>query len=160
MTGVQQLAARDIFRLLSSGEHSSKGLDVQVTMFEIYGGRCSDLLHDRAPITIREDGAGKVQTVGIKAVTCASEGELLAVVDAGNAARTTHATAVNEVSSRSHAMCEIMTVDRSGRVVGSLTLVDLAGSERAADSRSHNRQRRMESAEINKSLLALKECIR
>lgn len=36
----------------------------------------------------------------------------------------------------------------------------IAGSERGTDTKSHNRQRRTESSEINTSLLALKECIR
>lgn len=44
--------------------------------------------------------------------------------------------------------------------MGKLLLVDLAGSERAADCQSNNRVRRLEGAEINKSLLALKECVR
>lgn len=38
--------------------------------------------------------------------------------------------------------------------------MDLAGSERGSDTKSHNSQRRAESADINTSLLSLKECIR
>jgi kinesin family protein 2/24 len=86
---------------------------------------------------------------------------MLGIIELGNRNRTTHATESNDVSSRSHAICSLVVRSRrNGRVVGKLSLIDLAGSERGADTKSHNRQRRMEGAEINKSLLSLKECIR
>lgn len=49
---------------------------------------------------------------------------------------------------------------QDGKLKGKLTLVDLAGSERGSDTKSHSSQRRAESADINTSLLSLKECIR
>ena len=52
------------------------------------------------------------------------------IIDFGHSERTTHSTAANDTSSRSHAVCQIKVKDGSGKNIGKLLLVDLAGSER------------------------------
>ena len=56
------------------------------------------------------------------------------------------------VAQSSRSSCE----GRQQPLHGKFSLIDLAGNERGADTNSANRQTRMEGAEINKSLLALK----
>lgn len=83
------------------------------------------------------------------------------IIDFGHSERTTQSTAANDSSSRSHAICQITVKDsNTDKIHGKLLLVDLAGSERAADTQTNSKQQQLEGAEINKSLLALKECVR
>eukprot|EP00826_Nyctotherus_ovalis_P063256 TRINITY_DN9261_c0_g1_i1.p1 TRINITY_DN9261_c0_g1~~TRINITY_DN9261_c0_g1_i1.p1 ORF type:complete len:280 (-),score=68.17 TRINITY_DN9261_c0_g1_i1:199-1038(-) len=82
------------------------------------------------------------------------------VITFGLSSRTTGVTGANVDSSRSHAILQICMKDSQGRLQGKISFIDLAGSERAADTIDQDKQTRLDGAEINKSLLALKECIR
>ncbi|DBA03147.1 TPA: hypothetical protein N0F65_003867 [Lagenidium giganteum] len=160
MQGIQKQIAVDIFAQVDAFNRRGIYFDVCMSFFEIYGGRCQDLLHGKR-CTIREDGNGEVQVVDLEEVKPHSVEELLQIIHRGNSLRTTHATEMNDVSSRSHCICQIAIREQGSSVLhGKLSLIDLAGSERGEDTKNHNRQRRMESSEINKSLLALKECFR
>lgn len=80
----------------------------------------------------------------------------------GLQSRTSGVTGANADSSRSHAILQLQLKKRSAdmRPFGKMSFIDLAGSERGADTIDQNKQTRLDGAEINKSLLALKECIR
>ena len=106
-----------------------------------------------------------VQIANITEKEVFSAEEILQLLLQGNTKRTVEATDANATSSRSHAVMQItceFTDKHAGLqgqlTVGKLSLIDLAGSERA--SRTNNRGMRMiEGANINRSLLALGNCI-
>ncbi|NWW37699.1 KIF24 protein, partial [Panurus biarmicus] len=157
--GLYALAAKDIFKHLEASP-SRKDLIVLISFYEIYCGQLYDLLNGRKRLFAREDGKHIVQIVGLREVQVDSVDQLLEVILKGGKERSTGATGVNSDSSRSHAIIQIQIKDTANRVSGRISFIDLAGSERAADARDSDRQTKMEGAEINQSLLALKECIR
>ena len=83
----------------------------------------------------------------------------------GNRRRTTEATNANQTSSRSHAVFQILVTSsprtkntQLEELQGKLSLIDLAGSERGTVTENRGIRLR-EGAKINRSLLALANCI-
>ncbi|XP_074582190.1 kinesin-like protein KIN-13B [Curcuma longa] len=159
-------ASQDILRLMHH-TYRNQGFQLFVSFFEIYGGKLFDLLNDRRKLCMREDGKQKVCIVGLQEYRVSSIDTIKDLIEKGNATRSTGTTGANEESSRSHAILQLAikkSVDgnesKPARICGKLSFIDLAGSERGADTTDNDKQTRIEGAEINKSLLALKECIR
>lgn len=160
--GLYIQAAVDIFDLLSLEEFSH--LTAFVAFYEIYLTNLFDLLNDRKKLFAREDANQSVQVQGVREVAIYSPEDLMGVFEFGNNCRSTGSTGANADSSRSHAIMQIILKDTSQRrptEYGKLSFIDLAGNERGADRGDKaDKQTMMEGSEINKSLLALKECIR
>lgn len=160
-TGIYALATRDVFAFLRSPKYRPLNLTVSASFFEIYSGKVFDLLAEKNKLRVLEDGKQQVQIVGLTERVVESVEEVLKLIQHGNSTRTSGQTSANANSSRSHAVFQIVVRPQgSAKVHGKFSFIDLAGNERGADTSSANRQTRMEGAEINKSLLALKECIR
>lgn len=171
-------ASQDILRLMHHA-YRNQGFQLFFSFFEIYGGKLYDLLNDRRKLCMREDGKQQVCIVGLLEYRVSNVDTIRELIEKGNATRSTGTTGANEESSRSHAILQLAikkSVDtnepkqfkrlqdgnesKPARVIGKMSFIDLAGSERGADTTDNDKQTRIEGAEINKSLLALKECIR
>ncbi|XP_078487943.1 kinesin-like protein KIF2A isoform X3 [Ciona intestinalis] len=160
--GIYALAAQDVFHLLQKPTYRHHNLDVYASFFEIYSGKVFDLLNKKCRLRVLEDGRQQVQVVGLQERRVTSIEEVLQLISDGTRCRTSGVTSANQHSSRSHAVFQLI-LRRSGPrqlLHGKFSLIDLAGNERGADTTSADRQTRVEGSEINKSLLALKECIR
>jgi hypothetical protein len=175
--GLYVLAARDVFTLLKLPQYHNR--QVLVSCFEIYGGKLFDLLNERGLVKCLEDAKQQVQLPGLTEHQCMNVGELLDLMAMAHSQRSTGSTTANAESSRSHQILQLVVRERLAPVVqgikkrglhappkpvplfsGKLSFIDLAGSERGADTNHASKQTRMEGAEINTSLLALKEVIR
>ncbi|KAG8077297.1 hypothetical protein GUJ93_ZPchr0007g4618 [Zizania palustris] len=159
-------ASQDILRLMHH-TYRNQGYQLFMSFFEIYGGKLFDLLNERNKLCMREDGKQKVCIVGLQEYRVSDVETIKELIEKGSATRSTGTTGANEESSRSHAILQLAIKRRvdgndakPARLAGKLSFIDLAGSERGADTTDNDKQTRIEGAEINKSLLVLKECIR
>ena len=160
--GLYFMAARDVFEMANMKEF--RHMTIGVSLFEIYGGKLFDLLNQRKQVKCLEDHRGKVCFPGLSEHPVSDADELMNIIENGACNRSTGTTSKNADSSRSHAILQISVRKSVGRKEnvehGRLTFIDLAGSERGADTSQASRATRLEGAEINTSLLALKEVIR
>lgn len=154
-------AAADLFSVMQRLPVYQE-VDLAVSCYEIYGGKVFDLLNKRQRLEVREDGKKRVQVVGLSEQIVPSVPVLNQVCEKAAGSRSTGSTGANDESSRSHSIMTFTLRMRGEKpaTIGKLSFIDLAGSERGADTYDNDKQTRMEGAEINKSLLALKECIR
>ncbi|KAM7143615.1 uncharacterized protein WM277_014825 isoform 4-T5 [Molossus nigricans] len=163
--GIYLQTLTDLFRAI---EDTRDHMDCRVSMsyLEIYNEVIRDLLNPSSGLLdLREDARGGIQIAGVTEVCTSNAQEIMQLLSRGNRQRTQEPTASNRASSRSHAVLQVTVLQQSrgadsaeGVRVGRLFMVDLAGSERA--SQTQNRGKRMqEGAHINRSLLALGNCI-
>lgn len=155
---------RTVAELFSEIENQSKHreFNLGVSYLEIYNENVQDLLHKSGQLHLREDGRCGVVVAGLEPIAIQNAEELLSLLAEGNKNRTQHPTDANKESSRSHAVFQVYIkiinkLDSQVQRV-KLSMIDLAGSERASATGCKG-VRFKEGANINKSLLALGNCI-
>lgn len=162
--GIVPRSIEDVFSYAESMREREGSYSVKVSYLQIYNEVISDLIRaERSNLQIREEKKRGVFVEGLSEWAVRSPSEIYELIVQGQQSRTTAATKLNDVSSRSHAVF-IITVEqvsaKKGRQtkLGKLNLVDLAGSERLRVSGATG-QRLQESKKINQSLSALGKVI-
>ncbi|RMZ57100.1 hypothetical protein APUTEX25_002332 [Auxenochlorella protothecoides] len=163
--GAVPRAAAEVFAGVQRGGEDVHA--VYMSYVQIYMELIQDLLAPESEnLQIREGEAG-VFIAGVRQVEVRRLEDCLELLQAGDRNRTTAFTAMNAVSSRSHAVFMLTVVKRKPvgdgsdlhRVrIGKLFMVDLAGSERLKKSGSTG-LRASEAKSINLSLTTLGMCI-
>ncbi|XP_072560634.1 kinesin-like protein KIF1A isoform X10 [Paramormyrops kingsleyae] len=167
--GIIPLLCEDLFtKINDSNNDNSMSYSVEVSYMEIYCERVRDLLNpkNKGNLRVREHPLMGPYVEDLSKLAVTSYNDIQDLMDSGNKARTVAATNMNETSSRSHAVFNIIftqrrhdaETDNTSEKVSKISLVDLAGSERA-DSTGAKGTRLKEGANINKSLTTLGKVI-
>ncbi|XP_054916659.1 kinesin-like protein KIF1A isoform X12 [Poeciliopsis prolifica] len=166
--GIIPLLCEDLFTKISDNTDNSLSYSVEVSYMEIYCERVRDLLNpkNKGNLRVREHPLMGPYVEDLSKLAVTSYNDIQDLMDSGNKARTVAATNMNETSSRSHAVFNIIftqkrfdaETDNTSEKVSKISLVDLAGSERA-DSTGAKGTRLKEGANINKSLTTLGKVI-
>ncbi|XP_036376876.1 kinesin-like protein KIF1A isoform X14 [Megalops cyprinoides] len=167
--GIIPQLCEDLFtKINDSNNDNSMSYSVEVSYMEIYCERVRDLLNpkNKGNLRVREHPLMGPYVEDLSKLAVTSYNDIQDLMDSGNKARTVAATNMNETSSRSHAVFNIIftqkrhdaETDNTSEKVSKISLVDLAGSERA-DSTGAKGTRLKEGANINKSLTTLGKVI-
>eukprot|EP00002_Diphylleia_rotans_P039743 TRINITY_DN9291_c0_g1_i1.p1 TRINITY_DN9291_c0_g1~~TRINITY_DN9291_c0_g1_i1.p1 ORF type:complete len:787 (-),score=169.65 TRINITY_DN9291_c0_g1_i1:285-2645(-) len=163
--GVMYLTLQKLFFDIEA-RTDSVAAKVTLSYLEVYNECIRDLLKPNSgQLDLREDPIKGISVSNITEYPATSADEVISLLQQGNRRRTTEATGANETSSRSHAVLQIV-IEQKERLanvsadvlLGKLSLIDLAGSERATVTQNSGK-RMVEGANINRSLLALANCI-
>ncbi|XP_031437271.1 kinesin-like protein KIF13B isoform X3 [Clupea harengus] len=154
-----------LFERSTREQREGESFTVEVSFMEIYNEKVRDLLDpkgSRQALRVREHNVLGPYVDGLSRLAVANYKDIESLMSEGNKSRTVAATNMNEESSRSHGVFNIilthtlkdMQSGTSGEKVSKLSLVDLAGSERAAKTGAAG-ERLKEGSNINKSLTTL-----
>ena len=166
--GVVQLAADQIFERIA--ERPDFDFLLRCSYIEVYNEVLRDLLAapdaKNGAVQVREDAHKRVYVDGATEEIVTDAAGIVSLLARGDAARSVGATAMNERSSRSHAVFRIVVESKAtageeagGVLVGALSLVDLAGSESVRHTGATG-QRAKEGGKINQSLLTLSRVVK
>ncbi|XP_070610139.1 kinesin-like protein KIF1A [Erythrolamprus reginae] len=166
--GIIPQLCEDLFSRINDTTNDNMSYSVEVSYMEIYCERVRDLLNpkNKGNLRVREHPLLGPYVEDLSKLAVTSYNDIQDLMDSGNKARTVAATNMNETSSRSHAVFNIIftqkrhdaVTDITTEKVSKISLVDLAGSERA-DSTGAKGTRLKEGANINKSLTTLGKVI-
>lgn len=154
-----------LFQRIALEQNESQTFKVEVSYMEIYNEKVRDLLDpkgSRQSLKVREHKVLGPYVDGLSQLAVTSFEDIESLMSEGNKSRTVAATNMNEESSRSHAVFNIIITQtlydlqsgNSGEKVSKVSLVDLAGSERVSKTGAAG-ERLKEGSNINKSLTTL-----